>query len=255
MWFLGSVRVGVTAMQRRVALVTGAARRLGADIARHLGSAGYATVVHYHTSGDAAEEVAEAIRSDHGEAWTVTADVTVEEQVAAMCRQIGDRHGRLDVLVNNVGTYHVQDVLDLVPEQWRYVVDGNLTATYLCCHFALPLLRAAGSGGRVVNLGYASCDRVLARPRATAYQLAKTGVLIYSKSLARALAPEGITVNVISPGHLENSVDLPDDITAAVPAGRAGRPEDILGALDYLLSPSAAYVTGQNIDVAGAFNL
>ncbi|HEX9592900.1 MAG TPA: SDR family NAD(P)-dependent oxidoreductase [bacterium] len=242
-------------MERRVALVTGAARRLGAEIARHLGSSGYTTLVHYHTSGDAAQEVAATIRAAHGEAWTVAADVTVAEQVAAMFRAIGGRYGRLDVLVNNVGTYHVQDVLEVVPDQWRYVVEGNLTATYLCCHFALPLLRAAGAGGRVVNLGYASCDRILARPRATAYQLAKTGVLIYSKSLARALAPEGITVNVISPGHLENSVDLPADIAVAVPAGRAGRAADILGALDYLLSPAAAYVTGQNLDVAGGFNL
>lgn len=242
-------------MEKRVALVTGAARRLGADIARHLGNAGYATVVHYHTSGDAAEEVAGTIRAAGGEAWTVAADVTVEEQVAAMFGEIGGRYGRLDVLVNNVGTYHVQDVLEVPPDRWRYVVEGNLTVTYLCCHFALPLLRVVGAGGRVVNLGYASCDRILARPRATAYQLAKTGVLIYSKSLARALAPEGITVNVISPGHLDNSVDLPEDIAAAVPIGRAGRAEDILGALDYLLSPDAAYVTGQNIDVAGGFNL
>jgi 3-oxoacyl-[acyl-carrier protein] reductase len=242
-------------MERRVALVTGAARRLGADIARHLGRAGYTTVVHYHTSGDEAAEVAATIRAAGGEAWTVAADVTVEQEVAAMLREVDGRYGRLDVLVNNVGTYHVQDVLEVIPEHWRYVVDGNLTATYLCCHFALPLLRVAGAGGRVVNLGYASCDRILARPRATAYQLAKTGVLIYSKSLARALAPEGVTVNVISPGHLENSVDLPEDVAMAVPVGRAGRAEDVLGALDYLLSPAAAYVTGQNIDVAGGFNL
>ena len=242
-------------MQRRVALVTGAARRLGAEIARHLGSAGYATVVHYHTSTDAAEDVAAAIRAEGGEAWIVSADVTKEQQVAEMFREIDDRYGRLDVLVNNVGTYHVQDVLEVTPARWRYVVEGNLTATYLCCHFALRLIRAAEEGRRVVNLGYASCDRILARPRATAYQLAKTGVLIYSKSLARSLAPEGITVNVISPGHLDNSVDLPEDVAAAVPAGRAGRPEDVLGALDYLLSPAAAYVTGQNIDVAGGFNL
>jgi len=242
-------------MDRRVALVTGAARRLGAAIAEHLGAAGYATFVHHHTSRDEAEGVASAIHAAGGEAWTVAADLTRDDEVAAMVRQVTAAGGRLDVLVNNVGTYRVQDVLEVTPPDWRYVVDGNLTATYLCCHFALPLLRAAGAGARIVNLGYASCDRILARPRATAYQLAKTGVLIYSKSLARALAPEGITVNVISPGHLENSVDLPEDLVAAIPAGRAGEEVDILGALDYLLSPAADYVTGQNIDVAGGFNL
>jgi len=242
-------------VDRRVALVTGAARRLGAAIAGALGAAGYATFVHHHTSRGEAEGVAAAIRAAGGDARTVGADLTQEDAVAAMFRQISMECGRLDVLINNVGTYLVQDVLEVTPSDWRYVVDGNLTATYLCCHFALPLLRAAGTGGRIVNLGYASCDRILARPRATAYQLAKTGVLIYSKSLARALAPEGITVNVVSPGHLENSVDLPEDIAAAVPAGRAGREADILAALDYLLSPAADYVTGQNIDVAGGFNL
>jgi 3-oxoacyl-[acyl-carrier protein] reductase len=242
-------------VDRRVALVTGAARRLGAALAEHLGGAGFATFVHHHTSRGDAEGVAGAIRTAGGQAWNVAADLTREEEVAAMFRQVGEQCGRLDVLVNNVGTYLVQDVLEITPADWRYVVDGNLTATYLCCHFALPLLRAAGAGGRVVNLGYASCDRILARPRATAYQLAKTGVLIYSKSLARALAPEGVTVNVISPGHLENSVDLPEDLGAAIPAGRAGQAADILGALDYLLSPAGDYITGQNIDVAGGFNL
>ena len=242
-------------MGRKVALVTGAPRRLGAAIARHLGAAGYATFVHYHTSRAEAEGVAAAIRMAGGTAWTVAADLTQEEQVADVFRRVAAECGRLDVLVNNVGTYRVQDVVEVTPADWRYVVEGNLTATYLCCHCALPLVRAAGAGARIVNLGYASCDRILARPRATAYQLAKTGVLIYSKSLARAVAPEGITVNVLSPGHLENSVDLPEDIAAAVPAGRAGREEDILGALDYLLSPAADYVTGQNLDVAGGFNL
>jgi len=242
-------------MDRRVALVTGAARRLGAAIAEHLGAAGYATFVHYHGSRGEAEGVAGTIQATGGVAWTVAADLTRDDEVAAMFRQVTAACGRLDVLVNNVGTYRVQDVLEVTPPDWRYVVDGNLTATYLCCHFALPLLRAVGAGARIVNLGYASCDRILARPRATAYQLAKTGVLIYSKSLARALASEGITVNVISPGHLENSVDLPEDVVTAIPAGRAGQEVDILGALDYLVSPAADYVTGQNIDVAGGFNL
>jgi len=240
---------------RRVALVTGAARRLGAAIARHLGEAGYATVVHYRDSRDAAAQVAEAIRAAGSEAWAMAADLTVEAEVAALFEQVASAAGRLDVVVNNVGTYQVKPVAELTPADWRYVVDGNLTATFHSCHFALPLLRATAPGGRIVNLGYASCGRIVARPRAAHYQVAKTGVLLYTQALAKALAPEGITVNCLSPGHLENSVDLPDDLDAAIPAGRPATEVDVLAALDYLLSEGAGYVTGQNLEVAGGFNL
>jgi len=239
---------------RRVALVTGAARRLGAAIARHLGQAGYATWVHYRDSRDEAEQVAAAIRAGGGEAWCVGGDLTIEAEVAALFEQVAAA-GRLDCLVNNVGTYQVKPVAALTPSDWRYVVDGNLTATFHSCHFALPLLRASARGGRIINLGYASCGRIVARPRAAHYQVAKTGVLLYTQALAKGLAGEGITVNCLSPGHLENSIDLPDDLDAAIPAGRPATDADVLAALDYLLSPGAAYVTGQNLEVAGGFNL
>jgi NAD(P)-dependent dehydrogenase (short-subunit alcohol dehydrogenase family) len=240
---------------RRVALVTGAAHRLGAAIARHLGQAGYATVVHYRDSRDGAEQVAAAIRAAGDEAWAMGADLTIEQEVAVLFEQVASAAGRLDVVVNNVGTYQVKPVTALTPADWRYVIDGNLTATFHSCHFALPHLRASAPGGRIINLGYASCGRIVARPRAAHYQVAKTGVLLYSQALAKALAGEGITVNCLSPGHLENSVDLPDDLDGAIPAGRPATEADVLAALDYLLSPGAAYVTGQNLEVAGGFNL
>ena len=240
---------------RRVALVTGAARRLGAAIARHLGERGYATCVHCHTSHTEAEQVAAAIRGAGADAWVMQADLTVEAEVAALFEQVAAKAGRLDVVVNNVGTYQVKPVAELTPADWRYVLDGNLTATFHGCHFALPLLRASAPGGRIVNLGYASCGRIVARPRAAHYQLAKTGVLLYTQALAKALAGEGITVNCLSPGHLENSVDLPDDPDTAIPAGRPASEADVLAALDYLLSEGGAYVTGQNLEVAGGFNL
>jgi len=240
---------------RRVALVTGAARRLGAAIACHLGEAGYAVAVHYRTSREQAEQVAATLRAAGTEAWCVAGNLTVEEEVAALFEQVAAKAGRLDVVVNNVGTYQVKPVDELTPADWRYVVDGNLTATFHCCHFALPLLRATAPGGRIINLGYASCGRIVARPRAAHYQLAKTGVLLYTQALAKALAPEGITVNCLSPGHLKNSVDLPDDLDTAIPAGRPATEADLLAALDYLLSDGATYVTGQNLEVAGGFNL
>ncbi|RMF82939.1 MAG: SDR family oxidoreductase [Nitrospirae bacterium] len=240
---------------RRVAVVTGAARRLGAAIARHLGGQGYEVVVHYRRSQAEAEGVAAAIRAAGGAAWVAAADLTREAEAAALFEEVGRRCGRLHVLVNNVGTYQVKPVAELTPADWRYVVEGNLTATFHGCHFALPLLRAAAPGARIVNLGYASCGRIVARPRAAHYQAAKTGVLLYTQALAKALAPEGITANCLSPGHLENSVDLPEDVAAAIPAGRPATEADLLAALDYLLSEGAAYVTGQNLEVAGGFNL
>jgi 3-oxoacyl-[acyl-carrier protein] reductase len=116
---------------------------------------------------------------------------------------------------------------------------------------ALPLLRK-GRAARVINLGDSGADRIQARTQAVPYHVAKLGVHVLTRSFAKALGPDGITVNQISPGVLENSVDGPEH---PIPLGRRGRFEDILGALDYLLSPEAGYVSGANIVVSGGWNV
>ena len=117
-------------------------------------------------------------------------------------------------------------------------------------HAALPLLE--DSGGQIVNIGYAGLDALVGNPDAMPYQVSKTGLLVLTKSLAEGLAPR-VRANMVSPGQLENSIDLPEDLEGTIPSGRAGRLEEVAEALLWLLD--AEYVTGVNIDVAGGYRL
>ena len=135
--------------------------------------------------------------------------------------------------------------------EWRDVLATNLDATFATCHAALPLMRAAG-GGRIVNLGYAGAQALVGRPSMVAYAIAKTGVMLLTKAIARAEAAHGITANVVAPGVIESSRTKP---THEIPAGRVGRIDEVVGAVLYFLSPEAEYVTGQVLEVSGGWNV
>jgi len=235
----------------RVALITGGARRLGAHLARVLAGQGWTVVINYRTSSGHAEALASSIVEAGGRAWAVQADVSQRDQVSAMFGQIADREGRLDLLLNNVGVYQPKPLCDLTPDDWDAAIGANLSGSFYCIHAAIPLLKS--QGGNIVTIGYAGIDAITAAPEAAPYQVSKVGMLVLTKALGKELAPFGVRANMVSPGQLANSVDLPDDLAAAIPAGRAGTLDDIAGAVLYLLS--ADYVTGVNIDVAGGYRL
>jgi NAD(P)-dependent dehydrogenase (short-subunit alcohol dehydrogenase family) len=130
-------------------------------------------------------------------------------------------------------------------------VETNLVATFVTCRAAIPLMRSAG-GGRIVNIGYAGAQNLVARPGLVAYAIAKTGVVLLTKAIARAEAAHGITANVVSPGVIENSATKP---LAEIPMGREGRIEEVVAAVRWFVSDEAAYVTGQVLDVAGGWNV
>src|SRR5690606_19577725 len=142
-------------------------------------------------------------------AVSLSADVTVESEARGLVEAAHDEFGRLDVLVNNVGNYHQGPLDELTGEIWREMFASNLDATFFTCQQALPHLRRAPAGGRIVNIGYAGAEQVRARPSIAPYSIAKTGVILYSKALAKAEAANGVTVNVVSPGVMENSVSKP----------------------------------------------
>ena len=158
--------------------------------------------------------------------------------------------GRLDLLINNVGNYEPKPLAELSIEDWDSCIAANLSGAFYCCREATPLLKS--SGGQIINLGYAGVDALVGNPDATAYQVSKSGLLVLTKSLATALAPE-VRANMLSPGQLENSIDLPQDLEATLPTGRAGRLDEVADALLWLVA--ADYVTGVNIDVAGGYRL
>lgn len=236
----------------RVALVTGSAKRLGRTLAEELAALGARVAVHYRSSAADADQVVAAIRASGGEAEAFQADVTRPSECEALIEAVVARFGALHVLVNNVGDYMEKNVLEVAIDDWHAMIDSNLHSTFYMCHYALPHLRKQDYG-RIINIGFASSGQVRSSVNSTAYTVAKTGVQVLTKSLASALKSEPVTVNVVSPGVLENSVTHPP--LKDVPRGRWGQPEEMMSAIAYFLSPQADYVTGQHVEVAGGWYL
>lgn len=235
-----------------VALVTGAARGIGQAIALALAESGYTMAVHYRSSQDDAETTVEACRAQGVRAEVFAADLTQPDEAAALIEQVHATLGGPGILVNNVGNYHQGPLEELSIETWHEMFDSNLHSTFYLCRAALPLMQTAG-WGRIVNLGYAGSELLKARPSIAPYAIAKTGVILYSKTLAKTYAGCGITVNVVSPGIIENSVSKPP--LSSLPMGRTGRVGELASAVKYLVSDEAAYVTGVTLEVAGGWNL
>ena len=236
------------------ALVTGSARGIGKALVLMLAGEGYDVAVHYRKSQSDAQSVAEEAKSRGVRALTLQADVTDAEQATTLVREAHAQLGRLDVLINNVGDYRFTPLDDLEIGDWHAMFDSNLHSTFYICRAALPLMRRSATperGGRIINLGYAGAELLKARPSIAAYSIAKTGVILYSKALAKVEAKHHITVNVISPGIIENSVSTPDTL----PMGRAGTLAELSAAARYLVSPEARYVTGVTLEVAGGWNV
>jgi len=233
-----------------VALITGGAKRLGRHLTGQLAGAGFRVVINYLSSELEAVRLAEGIRRENGIARCFQADISDKDQVASMFRSVREKERRLDLLINNVGNYAPGPVDRLTPEGWDECIGSNLSGAYYCCYEAAPMLEK--SNGQIMNIGYAGVELNPATPGAVAYQVSKMGLLSLTRSLAVALAPK-VRVNMVSPGQLEDSIDLPADLQPTIPMGRPGTHQDIAAAVAFLLG--ARYVTGANLDVAGGYRL
>jgi len=233
------------------ALVTGSARGIGRALALALAADGFDIAIHYRSSRQDAETVAAEASRQGVRSTAFQADVTHPRQAHRLIEEVHRHFGRLDALVNNVGNYHLGPLAETTVSTWHEMFASNLHSTFYTCQHAVPLMRAQG-GGRIINIGYSGAEILKARPAITAYAIAKTGVILYSKALAKSEAGNGITVNVISPGVMENSVTKP---IQEIPMGRPGRLLELTAAARYLLSPEAGYLTGITIEVAGGWNL
>lgn len=232
------------------ALVTGSAKGIGKAILLTLAKHGYAVAVHYRSSLTEAQTIADEATSYGVKTTILQADVTNSDEAKNLVQQAHDAFGRLDALVNNVGNYHKGPLDELTNEQWHEMMNSNLNAVFYTCQAAVPLMRE--NGGRIINLGFAGIENLAARPRSVAYVIAKTGVLLYSKALAKSEAENNITINIVSPGVIENSISQPIE---DIPMKRAGTYDELVSAVLYFLSPEARYVTGTNLQVAGGWNL
>jgi 3-oxoacyl-[acyl-carrier protein] reductase len=237
----------------KTALVTGSAKRLGRELALRLARAGYFTWVHYLSSRREAADTLAEIGRRGGRGALVKGDMASKADIRAMAAKLKSASGRLDVLVNNVGIYRTGDVLDYPVEDFEATLQTNLVGGFHLINQSLPLFPAAG--GSIVNIGYAGLENLTASTHNTAYLISKSGLLVLTKSLAQALGPRNIRVNMVSPGILSNSVELPRHPREHVPLGRLGRCEDVCDAVEFLVGEHAGYITGINLDVAGGYML
>ncbi len=241
-----------------VAVVTGAGRGLGRAMAEGLAGFG-AEVVLCGRTGATLEAAAEAMAAEGARVWWKTADVSREEDVTALLDAVLERHGRVDTLVNNAGINPIYKAAERTDrDDWQAIIDINLSGVYLCCrHFGAAMLERRR--GSIINI--TSVAGHVGLRKTMPYGAAKGGVEMMSKSLAIDWAPAGVRVNCIAPGYFES------DLTAAMienaalsrrllgqtPMGRFGRGEDLVGAVVYLASPAASYVTGQSIVIDGGW--
>lgn len=233
------------------ALVTGSAKGIGRAFLLALAEDGYDVAINYHKSENEALELAECARSHGVKAIVKQADVTDKASVETLLDDVKYELGSLDVLVNNVGDYVFTPLPELAASDWLHMFDSNLHSTFFACQHAVSIMREQG-GGRIINIGYAGSEHIIARPAIAAYGIAKTGVIIYSKALAKTEAHNNITVNIISPGIVENSVIKPVD---KIPMQRCAQMEELVGAMRYFLTPEARYTTGVHIEIAGGWNV
>jgi 3-oxoacyl-[acyl-carrier protein] reductase len=236
-------------LEGRLALVTGGSRGIGRAIAVELANAGAQVVVGYRSGAEEAEQVAAEIGGR-----AVQADVSDPEQAARLVEEAGD----IDILVNNAGLTRDGLIARMSDEDWRTVIDTNLGGVFATCRAAARGMMRRRSGA-IVNLS--SVVGVHGNPGQTNYAASKAGIIGFTKALARELATRNVRVNAIAPGYIETALTdvLPDAVReallASTPLGRLGVPADVAGAVRFLCSDEASFITGEVLLVDGGLGM
>jgi 3-oxoacyl-[acyl-carrier protein] reductase len=244
-------------MTTRVALITGGAKGIGRGIALDLAAQHWKISFCYRTSEAAAQDTAHAITERGGQSLAVRCDVSDPAAAKSLVSQVEQKWGRIDALINGAGPYHRINLLDESIDGWNAMFDGNLHPIFYLAQAVSPGMKARKTG-RIVNFSMANADQMISQPDVTAHYIAKAGVLILTRTLAKLLAPYGITVNAVSPGFIDSGSAPPQELagmTKRIPAGYIGTVDDTVAAVRYLLSDEARYVNGANIQISGAWGI
>ncbi len=243
--------------ENRVALIPGGVRGIGRAVALALGRQGWAIAANFCKSESAAASLESELGAKDIKVRCLRADVSDPKAAAELIRRVEDEFGRIDALVNCVGAYRRVHLLEESIEGWQAMFDSNLHPIFYLCRGVAPGM-IGRKWGRIVNFSMANADQHIGQPYITAHYIAKAGVLILTRTLAKILAPHGITVNSISPGFIETGGAPLEEVSNAIrniPAGYVGQPQDAASAVCYLLSEDARYVNGANIHLSGAWGI
>ncbi|MGB8352328.1 MAG: glucose 1-dehydrogenase [Chthoniobacteraceae bacterium] len=255
-------------LKNQKALVTGANSGIGEGTARAMAAAGAAVVVNYVVNPDSANQIVSDIKAAGGEAMAIQADVSNEEQVQAMFKQMIAAYGTIDILVNNAGLQRDSAFQDMTLQQWNTVIGINLTGQFLCAREAVREFLRRGMKpdissalGKIICMS--SVHEVIPWGGHANYASSKGGVMMLMKSMAQELAPKKIRINSVGPGAIKTPInrsawDTPEalaELIKLIPDGRAGIPEDIARAVIWLASDDSDYVTGTTMFVDGGMTL
>lgn len=235
----------------KVALVTGATSKLGQAITFNLEGLASAVAIHYYSQREKALELAERLKEQNIQSDIFPADLTKSGAGKKLVREVEKKLGEVDILINNFGPILVKPWVELTRKEIESIWQQNVLSAWEIIASVLPSMRKR-KWGRIINLGYSRVEELGVYPTILPYAMAKTSLLILTRTVARSEAPFGITVNMVSPGLLEDG-ELPRSFD--VPMGRLGRFEEVTPAVKFLVSEDAAYITGVNLVVAGGWKL
>lgn len=241
----------------KVALITGGARGIGRMIALNLAERGWAVAICYRKSEAEANATLAAIQQKGVHGLAIQCDVSDPNAAAELVQKIEKKWGRIDALINGAGPYHRVNLLDETIAGWHEMFDNNLHPVFYLSSAVAAGMKAR-QWGRIINFSMANADQLIGQPFVTAHYIAKVGVLVLTKTLAKMLASEGITVNAISPGVIDSG-SVPheelDHISKSIPSGYIGMTADVAAVVNFLLTDEARYVNGANIHVSGGWGI
>ncbi len=243
--------------RERTALITGGARGIGRAIAESLAADGWSVAVCYRTSRADGEAFVEAARAAGARALAVEADVSDPAACERLVERVRAELGPVDALVNCAGPYHRRPLLEETLEGWHAMFDNNLHPVFYLARLVAPDMRSRG-WGRILTFSLANADRLQAQPFVTAHSIAKSALLVLTRTLAQVLGPDGVTVNALSPGFIDSGSAASREhaaMAARIPAGYVGALDDAVAAARFLLSDEARYVNGANLQVSGGWGV
>jgi NAD(P)-dependent dehydrogenase (short-subunit alcohol dehydrogenase family) len=235
--------------QMKQAVITGATRGIGFAIAERLAKEHYTPFLNYAHDDTQAQKALAEIQQYMPQARLIKADVTKEAEVKRLLQE-ATRNGPVTLWVNNVGDFLFKSFLEISLVEWKSILKSNLTSAFLGCRAVIPHMRAQG-GGCIINIGMMHADVLRAVPNTLPYTIAKSGLLILTKSLAESEGPYGIRVNAINPGFIRTTPSIQEEYTSKIPLSRYGSPADVASAVAFFASEDARYITGAILNVHG----